>query len=205
MKNLKIPADFGEAEFTEKRSRFIGNAYYVTSEQEVSETLAALRKKYWDSRHIVHAFVLEDGTARFSDDGEPHGTAGKPVLSVIQGAEVVNCLITVVRYFGGTLLGTGGLVRAYGEAASAALADAGIVETIPIGVYQINCSYDQYQQLVRLIENEGGFDLNSEFLDTVTVEFTLPLCDEEKFTAALVTTFAARLSVQKTAEKMGKK
>ena len=140
MKNLKIPAGFGEAEFTEKRSHFIGNVFYVTNEQEVAENLAALRKKYWDSRHIVHAFVLEDGTARFSDDGEPHGTAGKPVLSVIQGAEVVNCLITVVRYFGGTLLGTGGLVRAYGEAASSALENAGVVETIPMGVYKINCS-----------------------------------------------------------------
>lgn len=205
MKNLKIPAGFGEAEFTEKRSRFIGNVFYVTSEQEVAENIAALRKKYWDSRHIVHAFVLEDGTARFSDDGEPHGTAGKPVLSVIQGAEVVNCLITVVRYFGGTLLGTGGLVRAYGESASSALENAGIVETIPMGVYKINCPYDQYQQLSRLIDLAGGFDVNSEFLDSVTVSFTLPLCDEEKFTAELVTTFAARLKAEKITEKMGKK
>lgn len=205
MKNLKIPAGFGEAEFTEKRSRFIGNVFYVTNEQEVAENLAALRKKYWDSRHIVHAFVLEDGTARFSDDGEPHGTAGKPVLSVIQGAEVVNCLITVVRYFGGTLLGTGGLVRAYGEAASSALESAGVVETIPMGVYKINCSYDQYQQLSRLIDLAGGFDVNSEFLDSVTVSFTLPLCDEERFTSELVTTFAARLKAEKITEKMGKK
>ena len=205
MKNLKIPAGFGEAEFTEKRSRFIGNVFYVTNEQEVAENLAALRKKYWDSRHIVHAFVLEDGTARFSDDGEPHGTAGKPVLSVIQGAEVVNCLITVVRYFGGTLLGTGGLVRAYGEAASSALEKAGVVETIPMGVYKINCSYDQYQQLSRLIDLAGGFDVNSEFLDSVNVTFTLPLCDEERFTSELVTTFAARLKAEKITEKMGKK
>lgn len=205
MKNLKIPAGFGEYEFTEKRSRFIGNVFYVTSEEQVAETLASLRKKYWDSRHIVHAFVLEDGTARFSDDGEPHGTAGKPVLSVIQGAEVVNCLITVVRYFGGTLLGTGGLVRAYGEGASGALENAGIVETIPMGVYKINCSYDQYQQLSRLIDLAGGFDVNSEFLDSVTIQFTLALEDEEKFMQELITTFAARLKAEKVAEKMGKK
>ena len=205
MKNLKIPQGFGEAEFTEKRSRFIGNVFYVTSEQEAAEKLASLRKKYWDSRHIVYAFVLEDGTARFSDDGEPHGTAGKPVLSVIQGAQVQNCLITVVRYFGGTLLGTGGLVRAYGEAASLALDNAGIVETVPLGVYKINCSYDQYQQLSRLIELAGGFDVSSEFLDSVTVSFTLPIEDEERFVSELTTTFAARLSAEKTAEKMGKK
>lgn len=205
MKAIKIPAGQGEFEFTEKRSRFIGNVFYVKSEAEVSEILASMRKKYWDSRHIVHAFVLEDGTARFSDDGEPHGTAGKPVLSVIQGAEVVNCLITVVRYFGGTLLGTGGLVRAYGEAASSALENAGVAETIPLGVYRVACAYDQYSSLVRLIELSGGCDIESEFLDAVTVQFTLPLEDEGNFMADLVTTFAARLKAEKILEKMGKK
>ena len=118
---------------------------------------------------------------------------------------MVNCLITVVRYFGGTLLGTGGLVRAYGEAASGALDNAGIVETIPMGVYKITCSYDQYRQLSRLIENAGGLEVNPQFSDTVTVEFTLPIEDEQKFSEELITTFSARLSLQKTAEKMGKK
>lgn len=203
MKSVKIPAKSGEAEISEKRSRFIANVFYVTSEEEVAEHLSALRKKYWDSRHIVHAFKLQDGTARFSDDGEPHGTAGKPVLSVIEGAEVVDCLITVVRYFGGTLLGTGGLVRAYGESAALALSDAGLAQTVPLGVYKVECAYDQYQQLSRLIENSGGFDTESEFLAGVTVTFSMPLENEEKFQKELTALFAARLSLQKIAEKMG--
>ena len=203
MKSIKIPAKNGESEFTEKRSRFIGNVFYVTTEEQIADILASLRKKYWDSRHIVHAFKLEDGTARFSDDGEPHGTAGKPVLSVIEGAEVVNCLITVTRYFGGTLLGTGGLVRAYGESASSALEAAGIAETVPLGVYSVECAYDQYDQLSRLIEKSGGFDAQAEFLSSVTVRFSLPLADEENFSKNLVTTFAARLKCNKICEKMG--
>ncbi len=116
----------GTGEIVEKKSRFIATLYKVESEEEVTGYINATRKKYWDARHNCYAFVLGDNneTARCSDDGEPSGTAGKPILEVLTGSGVHNGLIIVTRYFGGTLLGTGGLVRAYTQAAKAAIDDA---------------------------------------------------------------------------------
>lgn len=115
-------------EITEKKSRFIGDIFPVTTEQEAQEQIERIRKQYHDARHHCHAFVL--GTrgelSRSSDNGEPSGTAGRPILEVITGADLTNTLLVVTRYFGGTLLGTGGLVRAYTQAAQAALANAKI-------------------------------------------------------------------------------
>ncbi len=195
----------GIGEITEKRSRFIGEAFAVTSETEVSETLASLRKKYWDARHIAYAFTLADGTARFSDDGEPHGTAGKPILNVISGSGVTDCLITVTRYFGGTLLGTGGLVRAYGEAASLAISDAGTYQAVPIGEYRVICSYDQLKTLSKLIEQSGGFNTLPEYTENVNLLFSLEVSKEADFSAKLTETFSATLKYEKISEKMDKK
>ena len=107
--------DGGEGYYEEKKSRFIAAVYSISSEEEAVSYIEAARKKYWDARHNCYAFVIGDNNEimRFSDDGEPSGTAGKPILEVITGKGIHNCLIIVTRYFGGTLLGTGGLVRAY--------------------------------------------------------------------------------------------
>lgn len=109
----------GTAEITEKKSRFIADVFNVEGEEAAQAYLNETKKKYWDARHHCYAYVCGDGSEirRFSDDGEPSGTAGKPILEVITGSETENCLIVVSRYFGGTLLGTGGLIRAYQAAA----------------------------------------------------------------------------------------
>ena len=120
----------GQDEITEKKSRFIGYAMPVESEEEALAAVEKIKKKHYDARHNCYAFSIGTGPQpllRFSDDGEPQGTAGKPILEVIGGSGVRNVCIVVTRYFGGTLLGTGGLVRAYTEAAKAALA-AGVVK-----------------------------------------------------------------------------
>lgn len=114
----------GTGEFTDKKSRFIANIYHIEDEDMAVKIIEQLRKKYWDARHNCYAYVLggKSEIQRFSDDGEPSGTAGKPILEVITGNECGNCLCVVTRYFGGVLLGTGGLIRAYTNAAKEALA-----------------------------------------------------------------------------------
>lgn len=118
----------GEGEVEDRKSRFIGHAIYISSEEEAIEIIEKIKKKYWDARHNCYAYVLgERGEIqRFSDDGEPGGTAGKPILEVINSENLRNALIVVTRYFGGTLLGTGGLVRAYTNASKECLANADI-------------------------------------------------------------------------------
>lgn len=118
----------GEGYYEEKKSRFIAAVYSISSEEEAASYVEAARKKYWDARHNCYAFVIGDNNEimRFSDDGEPSGTAGKPILEVIVGRGIHNCLIVVTRYFGGTLLGKGGLVRAYQKSSLDALCNSSI-------------------------------------------------------------------------------
>ena len=126
MQPYQVPACQTQAEITEKRSRFIGQVWPVSSLEQVQEILAELRRQHYQARHIVYAVRLhQPETARFSDDGEPQGTAGPPLLELLQRKDMQNCLITVVRYFGGVLLGTGGLLRAYTQAGQAALQGKG--------------------------------------------------------------------------------
>ncbi|SHI40667.1 uncharacterized protein, YigZ family [Butyrivibrio fibrisolvens DSM 3071] len=123
-RSYKIIVEGGNDEIEIKKSRFIGQAFPIESAQEAEEIIKSVEKKYWDARHNCYAYILGSGSEvqRFSDNGEPSGTAGKPILEVLQGAELTNTLIIVTRYFGGTLLGTGGLVRAYTQASQAAIA-----------------------------------------------------------------------------------
>ena len=118
----------GGGYYEEKKSRFIAAVYSISSEEEAASYVEAARKKYWDARHNCYAFGIGDNNEimRFSDDGEPSGTAGKPILEVIVGRGIHNCLIVVTRYFGGTLLGTGGLVRAYQKSSLDALCNSSI-------------------------------------------------------------------------------
>lgn len=164
-----------EAEFVEKRSRFIGYIRPICAPEEAQELLAALRKQHWDARHHVSAFICREGDIRrCSDDGEPQGTAGMPTLDVLQKAGVCDVAVVVVRYFGGILLGGGGLVRAYGHTASLALAAAGITE-MHEGVFAaIECSYAQYGWLQPSIAAAGGQITATDFTDSVTIRFSLP-------------------------------
>ncbi|MBQ9518996.1 MAG: YigZ family protein [Firmicutes bacterium] len=137
-------AGAGEAEIVEKKSRFIAHVIPVTEEKEAIEHIEKIKKQYWDARHNCYAFVLGlDGRIqRYSDDGEPGGTAGMPMLEVLISEKVKNVLVVVTRYFGGTLLGTGGLVRAYGKSTKEGLLAAGIVEKILYRRINVTVGYD---------------------------------------------------------------
>lgn len=143
-KEIILLKEGGEGYYEEKKSRFLAAAYPVTEEAEALSYLEAARKKYWDARHNCYAFVIGDNNelTRCSDDGEPSGTAGKPILEVILGKGLHNCLIIVTRYFGGTLLGTGGLVRAYQKAAAEAIANSVPVKKIKGSHIRITTDYN---------------------------------------------------------------
>ncbi len=130
--SIKIITSEGSGEIVEKKSRFIANVFSVESVSDAETRIAEISKKYWDARHNCYAYVIgENGEqTKCSDNGEPSGTAGKPILEVINGAGITNVLIVVTRYFGGVLLGTGGLVRAYTQAAQAGLAGSGVGELV---------------------------------------------------------------------------
>ena len=154
---------FGTGTYEEKRSRFIGDIFPVSGETQAREYLAQVKKKYPDARHHCWAWVLPDGSTRWSDDGEPGGTAGGPMAAVLKGANVYGVLCVVTRYFGGTLLGSGGLVRAYSKAAALALADAGTEPDPEKTALAVSCPWDSLDRVHRLIRELGGAVLASDY------------------------------------------
>jgi len=168
-------------EFTEKRSRFIGYIKPVSTEADALEFIEGIKKKHWDAKHNVYAYVLKSGASRFSDDGEPQGTAGMPVLDVLKKSSVQDCVIVVTRYFGGILLGGGGLVRAYSHAASLAVSAAGIKEMKSYTLLKTTVDYTLYGKLESTILTNGGTVENSDFKESVTVDFLIPSNGVEKF------------------------
>ena len=182
------------AEYVEKRSRFIANLKHCETEEEAMAFLGEMKTKYWDARHNVYAYCVGDGSlCRFSDDGEPHGTAGKPVLDVIMGSGIKNIAIVVTRYFGGVLLGTGGLVRAYSKSAKDAVENARVVEMIPCTIYSTICDYSDHQRLVALVESCGGKIENTEFTDKIELFYSFRDEDFGDFEPLLCEQFSARL------------
>ena len=196
MREYKTISSNFTAEYTEKHSRFIATAFYCESETHASEIIAAQKSKYWDARHNVYAYVLQDGTARFSDDGEPHGTAGMPVLDVIKGSGITNVLIVVTRYFGGILLGTGGLVRAYSTSARDALLGAQKVLMCVCSEFTIDCDYGNYDRLLRLITDHNGMIQNTDFTDKVTVNVVFKNIDCDAFLNKLCEVFASKITAK---------
>lgn len=190
------------AEYTEKRSKFIATLRHCESEAEAVAFIDEMRSKYWDAKHNVFAYSINKGNSRFSDDGEPHGTAGKPILDVINGNNVTDIAIVVTRYFGGVLLGTGGLVRAYSKSARDALDCGDLAEMIPCNILETECEYTDYQKLVSLIENSNGKLENSEYTDKVLVTYSLKAEDVQPFFEKLEESFSARLKAKITEEKI---
>ncbi len=144
MDEFKVVHQGGEEEIIEKKSRFIARVTPIESEEDALKTIEQTRKQYWNATHNCYAYVVgrNQELQRFSDDGEPSGTAGKPILDVLLGEEIHNALIVVTRYFGGTLLGTGGLVRAYSKSAKAALEESIIINKIPGKRILLNMDYN---------------------------------------------------------------
>lgn len=185
MADYIIPAGYGEAEYIDKKSRFIGQVQHVESVSEAMAFIESVRKKYADATHNVWAYVLADGQMRWSDDGEPGGTSGQPTLNVFRSALVCDVACVVTRYFGGTLLGSGGLVRAYSKAASMALEAAGRARMAEWRSVAVECTYAQYERVRRLLEGMGAADMDGSFGEFVTVSALLPLDAAQAVSARL--------------------
>lgn len=161
-------------EFIEKKSRFIGSCRPVQTEEQALEFIARKKTQYWDASHNVYAYILrENGVQRFSDDGEPQGTAGIPVLDTLKKAGVVDVVVVATRYFGGILLGGGGLIRAYSHTASIALAAAKKITMRECLLLSVACSYSSYGRVQGLIPEGGGVIDETLFLEGVTLRFHL--------------------------------
>ncbi len=195
MDDYKTVRQPGEAEYEEKRSRFIGSIIPCTTEEEAIAFINKRKSETFGARHNVYAYILrENNIARFSDDGEPHSTAGMPTLDVLKKQGLVDCCVVTTRYFGGVLLGTGGLVRAYTAAASRAVEAAGVAVMRECYQCFINCPYSDHAQVERVIENGGGKVTGCDFTHEVSVKFSITAEDYEKIVPKFTDVFCGRLS-----------
>ena len=173
MDEYLVPTGYGEDEFTEKRSRFIGRVWPVETEEEALARIQEMKKQHYDATHNCWAYVIKDGPMRFSDDGEPGGTAGNPMMQVLQRENLYNVVCVVTRYFGGVLLGAGGLVRAYTKGAKIAVDAAGKSMKRVWTVLYVPCPYTYYERVKLEIEAFGGILRNTEFGAEVELEILL--------------------------------
>ena len=173
MDEYLVPTGYGEDEFTEKKSRFIGRVWLVESEEEAQEIIQKMKKDYADATHNCWAYVIKDGAVRFSDDGEPGGTAGNPMMQVLQRENLYNVLCVVTRYFGGILLGAGGLVRAYTKGAKIAVDAAGKSMKRVWSVLYVPCPYSYYERIKLEVEAWDGVIRDTQFAAEVEMEILL--------------------------------
>lgn len=188
--------------FIERKSRFIGYARPVRNVQEATDFINEIRSKHWDATHNVYAYVLRDGQIRrYSDDGEPQGTAGVPVLDVLLKEDLCDVCVVVTRYFGGILLGAGGLVRAYSHSAKIAVEAAKIITMSLCTQAVIRCDYNFYGKLSSLIPESGGVIEDTEFTDNVAVTFCIPKDEFDIFNARLIDLSFGKLKAEPVGEK----
>ena len=185
MTEYLVPTRPSETEFTEKRSTFIGHVWPVGTEEEARSRIDETKKKYHDARHNCWCYILKDGAVRYSDDGEPQGTAGQPMLGVFQKEGVTNVCCVVTRYFGGILLGAGGLVRAYTQSAKDALDAAGISEVRRWVELAVECPYSFLERVKLACAAQGGIVGDVEYAANVTVHALLPEGEAEGFQARM--------------------
>ena len=181
MEEYLVPTGFGEDEFVEKKSRFIGRAWLVESEEEALQRIQEMKKQHYDATHNCWAYIIRDGAVRFSDDGEPGGTAGMPMLQVLQREGLYNVVCVVTRYFGGILLGAGGLVRAYTKGAKIAVDAAGKSMKRVWTVLYIPCPYSFYERVKLETENFGGIIRKTDFGAEVELEVLFPEAQANPF------------------------
>ena len=170
MDEYLVPTEFGEDEFIEKKSRFIGRLWPVETEEAALEKIQEMKKKHYDATHNCWAYIIRDGAVRFSDDGEPGGTAGMPMLQVLQREGLYNCVCVVTRYFGGILLGAGGLVRAYTKGAKIAVDAAGKSMKRVWTVLYVPCPYTYYERVKLLVAECEGIIRQTDFGAEVELE-----------------------------------
>lgn len=181
MEEYLVPTGYGEDEFTEKRSRFIGRIWLVETEEEALSKIQEMKKQHYDATHNCWAYIIHGGAVRFSDDGEPGGTAGMPMLQVLQREELNNVVCVVTRYFGGILLGAGGLVRAYTKGAKIAVDAAGKSIKRVWTVLYVPCPYSFYERVKLEIEAFGGILRSTDFGAEVDMEILFPQANAQLF------------------------
>jgi uncharacterized YigZ family protein len=189
----------GEGKYEEKKSVFIATVRHVETEEEAVAFIDEMKKKYWDARHNCSAYVLGSRSEqmRASDDGEPQGTAGRPILDVLTGASLTNAAVVVTRYFGGVLLGTGGLVRAYTQAARDGIDNSVLTEKIYGTILEIGAEYTDVGKLQYFLAQQSVPVLSSEYLDKVSMRVILPAQDAARLIRELTEATAGRTDIKK--------
>ena len=187
----------GSAQITEKKSRFIGDVYNIENEEDALYYINETKKKYWDARHHCYAYIIGNNNEikRFSDDGEPSGTAGKPILDVLDKSGIANCLIIVTRYFGGTLLGTGGLVRAYSKSVQEGLAQSRIITKYHGVLTEVGTDYNGVGKLQYLFAQKEIPIMNSQYEEAVKMQVLIPANRVDEIKKAVTEATNARASV----------
>ena len=195
-----VPA-FGETEFIERKSRFIGHISPVCNEDEAVAFVSDIRARHRRANHNCYAYILREGNAmRYSDDGEPQGTAGMPILEVLRREGIVDVAVVVTRYFGGIMLGAGGLVRAYAHGAKLALDCVGITHMCQCAELAVEMPYARYEQVLKLLEDYPVRILDTSFAGDVTIYIRMRADGLRAFEAALTELSAGTLSVVITGE-----
>lgn len=195
---LKFIYRGGEDEIVEKKSRFIGQVFPVSTEEEALKLIEQTRKKYWDARHNCYAYILGEygEITRCTDDGEPAGTAGRPILEVLQGEGIQDVLLIVTRYFGGTLLGTGGLVRAYSQAAKAGLSASQVLEKVRGHQLTIHTDYNGIGKLQYITAQSGIPVMDTQYGESVTMVLAVPIEDSDKLVKQITEATAGQAQIE---------
>ena len=182
MTEYYLPTGYGTSEFVEKKSRFIGEVWRISTEEEARQRVAEVKKKYHDARHSCWCYLLRDGTVRYSDDGEPQGTAGQPMLEVFSREGITDCVCIVTRYFGGILLGAGGLVRAYSHSCALALdaAQVSIMELTQRVLFDV--PYPLWDKFSYALQSLPCILERSEFQSSVDATLLIRASDLERVT-----------------------
>lgn len=171
---MRSPTKLGASEYIDKRSRFLGIVKHVDTEDEAKEFVASIKKQYHDARHNCWCYIIEGKAERYSDDGEPQGTAGIPMLELMKKEGVSNAVCVVTRYFGGILLGTGGLLRAYTKAAKDALSASEAKEVIVLQSIEFNCSYSDFETIKNAISYYDGEITDTEYGENIHICAQMP-------------------------------
>ena len=197
IKTYKVVTKEGTGEIVEKKSRFIGSSYIVESVEDAEKKIAEVSKKYWDARHNCYAYVIGKNSenTRCSDNGEPSGTAGKPRLEVITGAGLTNTLVIVTRYFGGVLLGTGGLVRAYTQAAQAAIAASETGEMVYARQLTVEVAYNMINNVKYFLEQNKISISDPRYTENVQYDICVKEEDKEKITEGLIQKCEGKITI----------
>ena len=200
MDEYLVPTGFGEDEFTEKKSRFIGRVWCVETEEEALLKIQEMKKQHYDATHNCWAYVIRDGAMRFSDDGEPGGTAGNPMMQVLQREELYNVVCVVTRYFGGILLGAGGLVRAYTKGAKIAIDAAGKSMKRVWSVLYVPCPYTYFERVKLEVEAFEGVIRDTQFGAEVELEILMAKPKTQAFIDRLTDMTAGTVETLETGE-----